>query len=95
MTDERFQHWLDVFERAGEFTDAGFAGQGWKPSELLKIGLCMIATGLHPERAEGWATLMMTKARKLYREGSVANPFEAAMPLSPLPTEAEWSWSGA
>ncbi len=71
------EYWMDAFERMKPFVDDGWGGDGWRPSELLRIGYCMVASGPEPKRANAWATMMLTKARQRFREGHSANPFSA------------------
>lgn len=73
---DRFDHWIATFKRMAEFVDEQFdSPTKWKPSELLVIGFSMIWNGPKPEKAEAWATMMLTKARQRYREGFIADPF--------------------
>lgn len=78
MSDPVFDYWMRTFKRIGPLVDDGWDGAGWKPSELLVIGYCMVSTSQVSRRADAWATMMLTKAKQRYREGHSANPFSLA-----------------
>lgn len=47
----------------------------WKPSSLLRIGYCMIATSTHPDSALDFVRRHLDKARARFRAGLDPNPF--------------------
>lgn len=56
-------------DRAAPFIDAKFDGKGWKPSELLRIGWCALATGRRPSAADEYLDDQLEAARQRFREG--------------------------
>lgn len=62
-------------DRAEPFVDASWSGQGWKPSELLKIGFWVIGSGRRPDEALPFVNILLDEARKKYLAGADPNPF--------------------
>lgn len=66
---------IAAIHRAAPFMDATWSGAGWKPSEMLRVGYCVLATGRHPDQAEAFLFDMLKAARQRWRAGLPANPF--------------------
>lgn len=64
-----------LFDKAAEFIDEGWDGQGWRPSYRLTLVYCIFATGSQPHLAANWANRQLDRARQRYRDGYYANPF--------------------
>lgn len=66
--------------KARKLVDAKWKGDGWKPSELMTIGYCILATSLNPEKAAPWLDDLLNDARDRFRRGEDANPFASRVP---------------
>lgn len=67
---------FEQIDRATPHLDKFWNGKDWKPSELLLIAYCIMATGPNgDDPAERFLVNALNAARSLYREGKDPNPF--------------------
>lgn len=65
------------------FIDEDWSGSGWKPSEIIEIRYCMLASNGFVEQAEDALSATINRARDLWRDGYFANPYAKTPVLRP------------